>query len=308
VITGAVGSRPDTVEVGLFGGNIFGVEPGALRKLFSQFDAHEQRISNFRISTKPVPLRRETIDILKAHRVTVIELGIPTFNNGILALLNRRHTASDLVDACHLLVDEGFEVALQVMVGLPHETFHDVQVAAEEIVRLKPRYLRIYPLVVLAGTPLQTMYEQRAYTPASFEEVVKRALFLYLRAMKHGIKTVKMGLTENEVLARKIIGGYHHPAFGYVVKASAFYWAILAKSRLLRPGGVTTVLLNGRDIPHLTGYRRSNIEKLAAHGFPIRWEKEEVPEGRFRLLRGGDSAEGSVLDALSGIELASTVA
>jgi histone acetyltransferase (RNA polymerase elongator complex component) len=102
-------------EVGLYGGNIFGLKPEAAKRLFSFFERHQSEITNFRISTKPIPLDREIINILKENRVTTIELGIPTFNDQILELLNRGHTAADLINAFNTLTGEGFQVALQVL-------------------------------------------------------------------------------------------------------------------------------------------------------------------------------------------------
>ena len=98
VIAKTLSAHEGPYEVGLFGGNMFGIKPDQLRQLFSRFEEYRDRITNFRISTKPVPLNSEIIDILKANRVTVIELGIPTFNNKILSKLNRRHSAEDLID------------------------------------------------------------------------------------------------------------------------------------------------------------------------------------------------------------------
>ena len=89
-------SRKDPFEVGLYGGNIFNIKPEALRRLFSYFDNYRAVIKNFRISTKPVPLDDEVIAILIENRVTTVELGIPSFNDHILELLNRKHTAADL--------------------------------------------------------------------------------------------------------------------------------------------------------------------------------------------------------------------
>ena len=165
-------------EVGLFGGNVFGIEPSKLSKLFSLFEGHKDRITNFRVSTKPVPLNGETIGILKENRVTVIELGIPVFNDAILAKLNRQHTVEDFYKAFNLLKNEGFHVALQVMVGLPDETVDDIRQTAEQVIRLSPHYIRIYPLVVFKDTTLHRMYESGFFAPIQFEEAVERAIYI----------------------------------------------------------------------------------------------------------------------------------
>src|SRR5512133_1893094 len=75
VIDKSMGIHEGPFEVGLYGGNIFGIKTDQLRQLFSCFDAYREKITNFRISTKPTRLSNEIIDILRTNGVQVIELG-----------------------------------------------------------------------------------------------------------------------------------------------------------------------------------------------------------------------------------------
>lgn len=285
-------------EVGLFGGNIFGLSPDVLKRIFGYFDDYRQKITNFRISTKPVPLNGELIDILKEQRVTVIELGIPSFNNDILRALNRKHTAEDLLLAFHTLKDKGFQVSLQFMVGLPDETFDDIRETAANMVRLKPHYIRIYPLAVLKETPLHDLYKEKRFVPVEFREVLERTLYIYLNALRHDIKVVKMGLTDNEILKERIVAGYYHPAFGYLVKSYGFYRAVLAVAERESMKGDVTVILNKRDVTHLLGHRRDNMKGFEEHGLSISQEGSDLPIGTFKLISGPRQAEGTIFDAM----------
>jgi histone acetyltransferase (RNA polymerase elongator complex component) len=285
-------------EVGLFGGNIFNIEPSVLKTLFQFFDSFSDNILNFRISTKPVPLKSETIRILKEKRVTVVELGMPVFNDTILKKLNRGHTVEDFYRAFHLLKNEGFHVALQVMAGLPDETMIDIKETAEHIIRLSPHYIRIYPLAVLKNTPLHRMYENGLFAPIQFEEAIERAIYIYLHALKQGIKTVKMGLTDNEIIKDSVVAGQFHPAFGYMVKSQAFYLAIKAKIDIASIKGDITVRLNSADIPHLVGHKRKNIERFKEQGICVTWEKQDIEQGNFTLCSSQTIINGNIFDAL----------
>ncbi len=296
----SLAKRQGPFEVGLYGGNIFNIKPEALRRLFSYFDKYRAVIKNFRISTKPVPLDDEVIAILTENRVTTIELGIPSFNDKILGLLNRKHTAKDLENAFKLLTGEGFQVALQVMVGLPHETMEDIRETAAKIISLKPFYMRIYPLVFINGTPLADMYKAQKFVPITFDEAIHRAMFIYLNAFQHEIKTVKMGLTDNEVIKETIIGGYYHPAFGFLVKSEVFFHAVMAKIAETDFSGEITVSLNNSDITHLLGHKRFNISRFQEAGISITWKTMDIPSGTFLLKSGEKEIEGAIFDALSG--------
>jgi len=291
--------RKNPVEVGLYGGNIFGFQPEAVKRLFSYFDRHRSEIANFRVSTKPLPINHEIIAILKKNRVTTIELGIPTFNDRILELLNRKHTAADLINAFHVLTSKGFQVALQVMVCLPHETRDDICETVKNVISLKPSFIRIYPLAFISGTPLADMYTAGEFSVITLEEAIHRAMLIYLSALQHEIKTVKMGLTDNEVIKDRIIGGYYHPAFGYLVKSEAFYLALMNKIAEEGITGQVTVSLNQRDVPHLLGHRRTNIAQFQMAGIAIVWKTTDIPQDTFILIAGKTEIPGTIFDALS---------
>jgi histone acetyltransferase (RNA polymerase elongator complex component) len=286
-------------EVGLFGGNIFNVELSVLKMLFQHFDNFSERILNFRISTKPFPLNSETIHMLKENRVTVVELGMPIFNDAVLKKLNRGHTIEDFYRAFDFLKNEGFYVALQVMVGLPDETMNDIKETTRQIIRLSPHYIRIYPLVVLKDTPLHSMYEAGLFVPILFEEAIERAAHIYINTLRHNIKTVKMGLTDNEIIKDSIVAGQFHPAFGYMVKSKTFYLAIKKNIDIASIKGSVTVKLNKADIPHLIGHKRMNIERLKEQDIYVTWEGQDIEKGSFILCSDTTTIKGTIFDALS---------
>lgn len=288
-------------EVGLYGGNIFGIEPELLKKIFACFDDYRDRILNFRVSTKPVPLNDEIISILRQNNVTVIELGIPTFNNKILEKINRDHTADDILRAYNRLKAEGFRVALQVMVGLPDETPGDIVHTVENIVALHPDYIRIYPLAIIKGTPLWRDYENGRFVPISFEDAVLRSLYIYLNAYIHNIRTVKMGLTDNEIIREKIVGGFYHPAFGSIVKSEGFFLAILTQAEGKGIKGNIEIGINKRDIPHVIGHRRANIERFRGHGIFVELNEMDIGQGSFIIRKGGKESQGDISDAMEGL-------
>ena len=222
-----LGPRPAPVEVALYGGNMLGLEPARLEGLLRLFEPYRDRISGMRLSTKPIPPEREVIRLLRKYGVRTIELGTPSFNDDILAALKRGHTAVHSFAAYRLLREEGFEVGLQAMVGLPGETPRDVRQTSEIVAELAPSFIRIYPLLVLHDTDLYREFVGGRFLPDTLESAVAKAVFIYVAAWNSGIRTIKMGLTENDVLKEKIAAGPFHPAFGYLVKSEAFCLALL---------------------------------------------------------------------------------
>ncbi len=287
------------VEVAFYGGNPLGLAPVALERLLATLIPYRGNITGVRMSAKPGRLSARTVGILKHYGVTTIELGIPCFNDRILAGLNRGHTTADLFDTYRQLKDEGFELGLQVMVGLPGETYEDLDRTAASVVALAPAFIRIYPLCVIEDTPLFASFRNGDFLPDSLEAAVTKAAYLYVRALDKGIRTIKMGLTDNEVLKHKAAAGPYHPAFGYLVKSEAFYLAVLKACTDNALSGEVQVLLNQRDIPHLVGLKRLNIQRLKGKGIEPVWSAVEAPAGCFVVTAGGKKASGSLRDALA---------
>lgn len=298
LIKASLPSSKTTYEVGLFGGNIFNIPPSHLKKIFYLFKDYREHIEGFRISTKPVPLRQETIQILKENNVKVIELGIPVFNDKILEVLNRGYTVADFYNTYEILKKEGFKVALQVMVGLPDEDRKEIANTVKNIMRLMPSYIRIYPLVVIKDTPLYYAFMKGDFLPCDFNEVVMRALYIYLNAQSLNIPVVKMGLTDNEVIREKIVGGAYHPAFGSIVKSEGFFVALTSLFLKYNLKGKINVKINKRDVPHLLGYKRKNMERWAEHGIYVERETEDLDLGEFIIYHGKKDIKGNILDGI----------
>ncbi len=282
------------VEVGLYGGNVPGLPVPQIDRLFRLFQPYRDRITGFRLSAKPGDVNRDRVRLLKNLGVHTVELGIPTFNDSILALLNRGHTVEDLFATYTLLREEGIETGLQVMVGLPGESAQDLRDTVSSLVRLAPSFIRIYPLVVIEGTTLAGRYKQGVFLPDSLEAAVAKAAFIYAAMKRHGIRTIKMGLTENDVLKEKIMAGPYHPAFGYLVKSEAFRAAVISTCRKEGFSGNVRVLLNRTDVPHLIGYKRTGLQKLKEQAILAEWTESDVAESSFILEASGKRAKGEV--------------
>jgi len=292
--------RSAPVEVALYGGNMLGLDRTRLEGLLRLFEPYRDRVAGLRISTKPVVPGMDVIGLLKKYRVRTIELGIPTFNDDILAALKRGHTADDLFKTYRMLREEGFETGLQVMVGLPGETPRDIRKTARAVTSLAPAFIRIYPLLVLQDTELYRDFKSGRFSPDTIESAVAKSVFISITAWNHRIRTIKMGLTENDVLKEKIAAGPFHPAFGYLVKSEAFYLALLQNCAASAIRGAIRVAVHPRDVAHLTGHKGSNLARANASGIFPTWEEDRtLEEGHFVIESGGKRVQGSLADALA---------
>lgn len=175
-------------------------------------------IEGVRISTRPDAISEDTLSALKAYKVDTVELGAQSMSDEILRLCARGHTSLDTIRAVSLLKKNGFKVGLQFMPGLPGDTAASAVETAERIIGLKPDFARVYPTVVLKGTPLHKMYLEGKYLPWSLEEMVRVCRIISRLFKESGIPIIRMGLQDTPELAGSIISGPYHPSFRSLVE------------------------------------------------------------------------------------------
>ena len=61
---------------------------------------------------------KERLQLLQQHGVRLVELGVQSLDDRVLAAAERGHTAAQVVPAVALLKRFGFQVGLQLMVGM----------------------------------------------------------------------------------------------------------------------------------------------------------------------------------------------
>lgn len=128
------------------------------------------RLVTFCVETKPDWCRKSHIDRLLEFGVTRIELGVQSLRNDILQFSNRGHSVEETVAATQELKDSALKVTYHMMPGLPKSTpEYDVEMFRELFANpdFRPDALKIYPCMVMPGTPLFNLYQKGDFVPLS---------------------------------------------------------------------------------------------------------------------------------------------
>ena len=65
-----------------------------------------------------------------------------------------------LKNASKLIIDKGFDLGLQMMIGLPKDSVEKSILSAEKIISLGAKSTRIYPTLVIENTELANLYKK----------------------------------------------------------------------------------------------------------------------------------------------------
>ena len=259
------------IEVAFFGGSFTGIDVDKQKELLSV--AYEyiknKKIDSIRISTRPDYINKEILKMLKSYGVKTIELGVQSTNDYILNKSKRGHTFEDVKKASKLIRKNGFILGHQMMVGLPESTRQDEINTAKDLIKLKPKIVRIYPVLVIKGTQLEKDYESGEYTPLTVEQAVETAKDLLVLFNKKKINVIRIGLQNtNEITdpnskKSQVVAGPYHPAFRQLVESRLWYDKIANEIKKVN-ANVTHIQIdvNPSDINNAVGHKRINIEKI----------------------------------------------
>jgi histone acetyltransferase (RNA polymerase elongator complex component) len=260
-------ARRNKVQIAFFGGNFLGMPANEIKHLLAEAAEYVKtgRVNSIRFSTRPDTIDHPRLDLIKNFPVTTIELGVQSMDERVLSATKRGHSAEDTKTAIHLLKELNYEVGVQLMVGLPGDTSERAIASAQRVARLKPDFIRIYPTVVLAGSPLAASYRKGDYVPLSLDEAVSRAKHLYLLFKSKNIRVIRMGLQASQDLENgsTILAGPYHPAFGHLVYSEIFLDMAVEQieSSALNTDSIS-IRANPSNVSKLQGLRNRNIKIL----------------------------------------------
>ena len=258
--------RPFT-EVSFYGGNFLGLSFDQIANLLSYVSEFVQngRVNGIRFSTRPDTIDSERLELISSFPISTIELGIQSMNDQVLSKVCRGHTRTDIKRAMAYLKKTQYTIGLQMMIGLPGDTFESLIESAQRIAALKPDFVRIYPTLVLAGSPLSKWYHLGKYTPLSLSAAILQTKHLFLMFQKKGIAVIRMGLQASDELSKNdvVLAGPYHPAFGHLVYASIYLDTL---RQMISPIAFKTnsvqISVNPKDISRVTGLKKQNLALL----------------------------------------------
>ncbi len=259
------------VEVAFFGGSFTGIDEKLQEEFLSVAYEYikENKVNSIRISTRPDYINKNILKRLKKYKVQTIELGVQSANDYILKRSGRGHTFEDVKKASRLIRWKGFNLGHQMMVGLPESTRIDEINTAKQLIKLKPKMIRIYPVLVIKNTKLEKEYVDGKYEPIPLVQAIETCKELYKMFAKKNIEVIRIGLQNTDEISNPeneeshVVAGPYHPAFRQLVESSVWYDNILDKIKKLNVKvKEVEVTVNPIEVNNVVGHKRENILKL----------------------------------------------
>ncbi|WP_051280323.1 elongator complex protein 3 [Anaerovorax odorimutans] len=213
----------ETIEIAFFGGSFTGIPLDEQISYLSIAKKYKDEgfINKIHLSTRPDYIDDKILTNLKEHSVDIIELGVQSFDEDVLRLSGRGHNAQVVYSSSKLIKEYGFELGLQLMIGLPGDSYEKDIYSANEAVKIGPSIARLYPTIIIYDTALYDMYKKGSYTPLSADEAVKNTKDMYKILKNAGINVIRIGLKSTDYINEngQVTGGTYHPAFRQLVES-----------------------------------------------------------------------------------------
>ena len=155
--------RPTVNTVFLGGGTPSYLPDGDVARILDAITRNYSVRSDAEITAEcnPNDLTPEKCAELRAAGINRVSIGVQSMDNGLLAMLGRRHDAGEAAEALDLCRRAGFDnVSLDLMYGLPQQSLDQWRDTAARVVALAPEHLSLYSLTLEEGTPLRRWVQQ----------------------------------------------------------------------------------------------------------------------------------------------------
>lgn len=278
--------RRNKVQVAFFGGSFTCLpiaEQVALLSAVQPFIT-EKKVDSIRLSTRPDCIDPAVCRLLQEYRIGVVELGAQSLNDTVLQQSLRGHSSAHIRQSFKLLRESAIQVGLQLMPGLPGETSSSFLRGIDEVIGLKPDFVRLYPTLVVKDSGLEKMYQAHRYQPLSLTKAVALTARCYQKLTEAGIDVVRTGLQPSISLNENVVAGPYHPAFGELVQSRLWLKKIRARLALLAPPQKLLIHISPRDMSAVVGMKKQNLKRLENLGF----------SGRYTIVPNKEMARGSI--------------
>ncbi len=113
------------------------------------------------IEVNPGTVTKEKLEDYIKTGINRISIGLQTTNDELLKQIGRIHNFTQFLETYKLAKKVGFKnINVDLMLGLPNQRIKDLKESLEQIIKLKPKHISVYSLIVEDGTPIANKIEK----------------------------------------------------------------------------------------------------------------------------------------------------
>ena len=191
---------------------------------------------------------------------TRFEVGVQTLNNNILKKVNRGHDINATIKSFEIAKDMCFKLNAHMMLGLPGSNNQEDKKSLINLYddeRFRPDMLKIYPCLVIKGTPLYKLFKLGKFTPIETQQAAE----IIAESYKYFPRYTRVMRVQRDIPTQNIDGGVQNSNLRQYVEKEMIKLNVVSKDIREREIGLRTLKgsINSKDF-------KINIEKYDSSG------------------------------------------
>ncbi len=149
----------DVFAIYIGGGTPTFLSTNQLERLLCQInDDIKQNTFEFTIEAgRPSTITKEKLEIMRHNSVSRICINPQSMRDKTIKLVNRKHTANDIISAFKVAKNFDFDINMDMIVGLPKEKRKDVIYTLKKIIDLSPQEITVHSLALKRASDLEVL-------------------------------------------------------------------------------------------------------------------------------------------------------
>ena len=277
------------VEVYFSGDGFASLEETLQKDILECIEPYQKqgKISSIRITAMPKDVCKTKLKLWKKYKVREISLQLFSMSVYLLEKIGIQESIKHIQKVAKKIRWHGFSLGVEMLIGMPEATKLDEQNTAKEILKLKPQFVKIEPVVAEKESKLEAEIQKQEYVALSIVQAVERCKEVAHIFNQNGVEEIKVTLPQRIEKENTIVAGPFHPEFTMLVEGAMWYDAILEKIKKMNTKvKEVEIEANPEDVPNMLGFKNENIEKLkdVYDVDVVITPNAEIKKGRFEMV------------------------
>ncbi|WP_423362860.1 radical SAM family heme chaperone HemW [Mycoplasma sp. P36-A1] len=167
------------------GGSPSSLNEKQLKRLFDIINPKQYKnLKEFTIEINPESFNKDKAEILKQYNINRVSIGVQTFNDVLLKLINRQHTKTQVINCISILRENKIDnISIDLMYGLEKQTAKDIINDLEIVKDLAIKHISAYSLIIEENSIL---YKQNYHKDEDLDYELE--MLLHQELLKQGFE------------------------------------------------------------------------------------------------------------------------
>ncbi len=140
----------------------------------------KNNVKEITIEVNPGTVNFEKLKLYKEIGINRLSIGLQSTQNRLLKQIGRIHTFEDFLNTYKMAQQVGFNnINIDLMIGLPNQTIADIKQSLETVIKLNPKHISVYSLIIEENTKIAKLVENGELK--LLDEETERNMYWYVK-------------------------------------------------------------------------------------------------------------------------------